>query len=317
MISNPIIPVWLMGIICVLFLVLKRWETAGFIRQIVIVVLLFLVNLRLMVGDSSVETVTIGADVLFVVDNTISMQAEDYNGNRRRMDAVREDCSYIMEQLAGASYSVVSFGNSVQTLLPYTIDKNNVMQALGSLKGQATYYAEGTSLNAVMEELGVILDRESNNKQLVFFISDGEITQEEQLKSYDALKVLVDGGAVLGYGTAKGGFMQAAAFSGSDEELEYVTYYDDNYEEQTALSVIDEENLKAIASDLGVEYVLMDKQSRIDRELAEIKDNMLSAPMQKEISSTKGYADIYHYFMIPLVLLLVYDFIALRRKSGV
>lgn len=314
MIINPIIPVWLMGIICVFFLFLKRKGTANYIRQVIIVILLFVINLRIMVGNSNTETVTVGVDVLFVVDNTISMFAEDYDGDGRRMDAVRADCDYIMEQFPGASYSVVSFGNVVQTMLPYTIDTNNVTQALGSLNGQASYYAVGTSLNDVMGELGKILDNSRENEQIVFFISDGEITNEEKLKSFADIKKFIDGGAVLGYGTTKGGPMKAASFSGSDEDLEYLTYYDDNFDKQTAISVIDEKNLKAIASDMGIGYIHMTKQSEIDDELTKIKENIDYTSMKKEVSSTDGYADIYYYFMIPLLGILIFDFIYYRRK---
>ena len=75
MITNPIIPVWLMGILCVFFLCLKRKGKFNYIRQILIVVLLFVINLRIMISDGEAETVMAGADVLFVVDNTISMLA--------------------------------------------------------------------------------------------------------------------------------------------------------------------------------------------------------------------------------------------------
>lgn len=37
-----------------------------------------------------------------------------------------------------------------------------------------------------------------------------------------------------------------------EEESEYLYYYDDNYDKQLAVSRIDEENLKSIASDLAL-----------------------------------------------------------------
>ena len=105
MIINPIIPIWLMGIICVVCLVFKRKGIFNYIRQIIIIVLLFVVNLRIMVPKDDATNITCDIDVLFVVDNTISMLAEDYDGDGRRMDAVKADCQYIMEQFSGASFS--------------------------------------------------------------------------------------------------------------------------------------------------------------------------------------------------------------------
>lgn len=316
MIINPILPVWLMGILCVVFLCFKRKGVFNFIRQICIVVLLFVVNLRIMVGDAESETVTTSADILFVVDNTISMFAEDYNGKERRMDAVREHCEYIVEQLPGAYYSVVSFENGVQSLTPYTNDASMTSQALQTLNGQGTLYAVGSSMNEVIEALPKLLDNGRDNYQVVFFISDGEITNGDELKKVSGLKNHVDTGAVLGYGTKEGGQMRAVSYIGSEDPPEYVTYYDGNFDEKRALSKIDESNLKSIAENLGVDYVHMTKTSDIDACLAKVRKGIESAPKVKSEDSTEGYADTYYLFVIPLLLLLLFDFIYYKRRGG-
>ena len=319
MIINPIIPVWLMGIICVFFLILKRKGIFNYIRQIIIVLLLFVINLRVMVGNGETSVVMTNVDILFVVDNTISMLAEDYEAygeNGRRIDAVRNDCQYIMEQFPGASYSVISFGNSVKKMLPYTIDQNIVVQALYSLNGQVTLYASGTSFNDVLETLPEFLDDGRENYKIVFFISDGEITNNEELKSFSKLKKYVDSGAVLGYGTTSGGPMLAGAYSG-DEDPEYLYFYDDDYEKRRAVSKIDEDNLKSIASDFGVKYIHMTDESKIDSTISSIKNELETISLEKELDSTEGYVDIYYYFVIPLVLLLIFDFIYYNRKGKV
>ena len=314
MIINPIIPVWLMGIVCVLFLFLKRKGTLNYIRQIVIVLLLFIINLRIMVGNGEASAVSANVDVLFVVDNTISMLAEDYNGNDRRIDAVKEDCRYIMEQFPGASFSVVSFGNSVRPMIPYTLDQNNVLQAIRSLNGQATLYATGTSLNDVLVSLEDTLDNTRDNYQIVFFISDGEITNEEKLKSFSGLSKYIDGGAVLGYGTADGGGMKVVPFTGSDDEPEYLYYNNEDYAKIKGVSKIDEDNLKSIASDMGIPYVHMTKQTKIDTEINTIQSQMRFSVQDSEMNSIDNYTDIYYFFVIPLVLLLIFDYIYYKRK---
>ena len=133
MIINPIIPIWAMAILCIFFLFQKRKGKANYIRQILIVILLFLINMRVMIRGDDVPMVTPKVDVMFVVDNTISMLAEDYNGDNRRMDAVKNDCKYIMEQFPGASFSVVTFGDSVQRMIPYTVDVNMAVETIGLL----------------------------------------------------------------------------------------------------------------------------------------------------------------------------------------
>ena len=71
---NPIIPIWLMAIICVGMLLLRRRGVWNYIRQILIVVLLFAMNLRIMVFSHDVEKRELNVDVLLVIDNSMSMR---------------------------------------------------------------------------------------------------------------------------------------------------------------------------------------------------------------------------------------------------
>lgn len=314
MIINPIIPIWLMAIICIVFLIFKRKGTFNYIRQILIVILLFVVNLRIMVAGGDGTNVSSNVDILFVIDNTISMLAEDYNGNGRRIDAVKEDCQYIMEQFQGASFSVVSFGNSVKRMTPYTIDYNMVEQAIDVLNGQTEYYATGTSLNDVMSQLSDILENERETYKIIFFISDGEVVNSEELKSYSGLSKYVDGGAVLGYGTASGGAMRAQKYAGDEEQPEYLYYYDEDYNHIKAVSKIDEKNLMQIASDLGVDYIHMTDKYQINTQIKKLQSAAAEQISYAENSSKDGYKETYYFFAIPLVLLLIFDFVYYKRK---
>ena len=301
-----------MAILCLFFLFLKRKGKANYIRQILIVMLLFLINMRIMVRGDDVPTVTPKVDVMFVVDNTISMLAEDYNGDGRRMDAVKDDCKYIIEQFPGASFSLITFGDSVQRMIPYTVDANMAVETIGLLQGQPRYHAKGTSLNEVMGKMKQQLDDDRENYKILFFISDGEITGSEDLKTYKGLSKYVDGGAVLGYGTEKGGPMKTVEYM--EEESEYLYYYDDNYDEKLAISKIDEGNLKSIASDFGIDYIHMTKQSEIDSTIKDLQAKVNNLEVTEDMQSKEGYADIYYLFVIPLLLLLIWDFIYYKKK---
>ena len=72
---DPIIPIWLMGILCVGMIFLKKRSRIAYVRQIIAIVLVFLINLRIMVPSDNVSsnTQTLDTYVLFVVDDTISM----------------------------------------------------------------------------------------------------------------------------------------------------------------------------------------------------------------------------------------------------
>ncbi len=315
MIVNPIIPIWLMGIICIVFLLLRRKGIFNYIRQIIIIILIFVINLRIMVPGGKVTTVAPEIDILFVCDNTISMLAEDYNGTEKRMDAVKKDCMYILEQFPGASVSIVTFDSAVELKVPYTVDTFIVEQTINSLNGEASFYANGSSLNMIMSQLENYLDRGRDTYQLVFFISDGEITKDgEKLKSYDNLKGYADNGAVLGYGTEQGGYMQTVEMSMTEEEPTYLYYYNDNFDKVKAVSKIDEDNLNSIAKDLQLDYIHMTKHSDIHDKIQEIKDNMGDVITTENQDSRSGYSETYYYFLIPLIVILVFDLIYYKRK---
>lgn len=314
MIINPIIPVWLMAIICVVCLIFKRKGAFNYIRQILIIILLFVVNLRIMIPGKDATNMTCDVDVLFVIDNTISMLAEDYNGNGRRIDAVKDDCAYIMEQFPGASFSVVTFGNSVKRMMPYTVDATMVLHSIDVLNGQTEYYANGTSLNEVMSQLDDIMENDRDTYKIIFFISDGEIVNSEKLKSYDELEDYVDAGAVLGYGTTKGGAMKVVKYAGDEDAPEYLYYYDDDFNSVKAISKIDEKNLQQIASDFDVNYVHMTKQSDIDSEIRKMQSEALEQASYSKNDSKGGSTETYYFFAIPLMLLLVFDYVYYKRK---
>ena len=214
-----------------------------------------------------VEQETLRCRVVFVVDDTISMLAEDYDGKNPRLDGAKADMAYIIDELDGAQFCVIDFNNDAQVLMPFTDDPDFTKAMIDNIYPMYYLYAFGTNLSVTKDTLEDVLENakdSSDDPVYVFFISDGEITDDYALKSFDDLEEYIDGGAIMGYGTKKGGVMH---------------YYDSLYDEtktlmderdypyQPAISCIDEDNLKKIAKDMGVSYVHMDRTSRIDSTL--------------------------------------------------
>lgn len=315
---HPIIPIWLMAILCVLMLVMKRKGVWNYIRQILIVALLFAINLRPMVFSFELEKEDLNVDVLFVFDNTMSMLAEDFDGENRRIDAAKEDCMYIMDKFEGARFGLISFGNRADLMSPYTDDKTNIIAALDSLQGETMYYASCTSLNLpfelMLKTLSNHYNRFEDRVQVVFFLSDGEITEKnEKLGSYARAEEFIVSGAVLGYGTEEGGYMKVRAYNDDYTEPDYMMTYSEDGDYGRAVSKIDEANLESIADDLGIAYCHMDNPDTI-RDLVDEISEELDDYSVEGISKTAGYVDTYYWFAIPLVALLVYDLIYYKRR---
>ena len=105
---NPIIPIWLMVIICIGLLAIKRKGIVPYIRQAIIVLLLFVINLRPMVISNEVKVMRqkLNCYCIIVIDDTLSMMAEDYDDGATRMEGVKQDVAYITEQLNGAKFCI-------------------------------------------------------------------------------------------------------------------------------------------------------------------------------------------------------------------
>lgn len=311
MIIDPIIPIWIMALICILLLIFISKSKKRAIRQIIIIILIFVINLRIKVTSANVETMATNMDVLFVIDNTLSMIAEDYNGTDRRLDAVKADCEYIIDELSGANFSIITFNNESAILTPFTKDQMMTKNAISTIKTMDNLYGKGTTLNNPYENMLAQLEKanekDSSRKTVVFYISDGEITAEDSsLDSFEDLKEYIDDGAVLGYGTESGGRMK---YDSESTDLYYVQDFTGDYAGD-AISKIDEENLNKLADDMGIDYIHMTDQSNIDDKLEKIKAETVS----DSENSSKSSVDIYYIFVIPLLGLLIYEFIWYKRN---
>lgn len=308
----PIIPIWTMLIICIVSIIYIIKNNIKNINQLIIIILLFLINLRVMIPSHNSQITANNLDVLFVIDNTISMNAEDARGNNTRLSAVKKDCQYIIKRLTGARFSIITFNNTAKIRIPYTKDLNITSEAIDIIEPIDELYAKGSSLNTpietIIESLKSSKEKE-NRTRILFFISDGEITDDSSLKSYNNIANFINNGAVLGYGTSDGGYMKAK--SRWDEKEEYIMYYL-NYKYDKAISKIDENNLKSIANDIKIDYINMEKQNNIENKIKEI-ENLVYKEIESSDKST--YDDTYYFLIIPLLTFIMLEFDKFRRNN--
>ena len=342
MIVNPIIPIWLMTIICIILVLLisnkhKRKDKVkenskipiydkkikkyniNTIIKLISISLLFVINLRIMIPNGEKSVINSDLNVIFVIDKSVSMKALDYDGNKERLEGVINDCCYIVDELSGCKFSIITFGDTAQKLIPFTTDSDMVQAELKAINVEDDFYANGTSINLVNSELEKTLKKENerhngNSKFVMFFITDGEITKEgEKLESFSNIKQYISNGAVLGYGTTTGGKMVSSAYEDSvDSDYRYLYYYDESYNRVTAISKIDENNLKQIATDIGIDYIQMNKTSNVNYKINDIKQQINESLSNED--KVKSYNDIYYLFAIPLGIILIIKFIVIKRK---
>lgn len=266
---HPIWPVWALALVilplvagCVVMLVRSPRRRGAWLRRAGIAVAIAAIAIGPSTTDTQATTVQSNVAVFFVVDRTGSMAAEDWNEGQPRLDGVRHDVDAIVDAFPGARYSIIAWDSQATRQLPLTTDARAVRAWTETLRQEITAYSSGSQLDRPYDALARALvgaaERTPEDIRLVYFLSDGENTDgddssaDAQLRSYADLAPLVDGGAVLGYGTPEGGRMKT--YDGVTPAAD-AGYIQDPATGTDAISIIDEVTLRTIADELTLPYV--------------------------------------------------------------
>ena len=221
-------------------------------RRTAMVVLLLIAALRPAIPGDDVRVDASAVDVYLVVDTTSSVMARDYGDARPRLEGVRADIKALTTQLTGARFALVTFDIDTTVRLPLTSDGAAVSAAADTLRPETSVWSRGSSVSIARDQLRTALERgrdaHPERARLVFYFGDGEQTTAQDPRPFEIASQLINGGAVLGYGTAAGGRMAITAAFETGDIVDPSTG-------QPAISVIDEEQLAAIANQLGVPYL--------------------------------------------------------------
>lgn len=268
---NPIFPWWLVLIIALAVIGFVIWQLIAAPKgargrswaiRLFVAVLVMLACFRPGIGSQQAAVVERALDVYFVVDTGASIVAEDWKGNKPRLDGVKQDIRALSEAHAGARFSVITFDSSVVQRLPLTSDTSALENLIETLRPEITKYSKGSSIGSASNLLREVLERThsatSGRAQVVYYFGDGEQTSGKTPESFSDCQQYVHGGAVFGYGTTEGGPMKETKDAFSTEEPGYIYY-----QGEPARSVIDEDNLRNVATQLGVNYSHRDSGSSV------------------------------------------------------
>lgn len=313
---EPLMPLWAtiplftaMLALCAVLLIRRPRQRIAWLRRLLMVVLLLAVALRPVTPLDSEQTQRMNANVFFVVDRTGSMNAEDYADGQPRLEGVKADMTRIMGMTEGSRYSILAFDSTATQQLPLTTDAGAARSWIDTLTTEPTAYSQGSNvdrpLESLMGQLAATRKEDPDSQILVYLFTDGENTDDRDSESFSPIAGYTDGGGVLGYGTAEGGPMKV---EGGDADGEYIT----DSSGAKGISKIDEEQLQAIADQMGVPYL-----HREDPE-AEIEGTMegitLSPVPMESARDVASFEDWYWVASIPLAALLIWELGAMTYR---
>lgn len=256
---QPLLPIWLLVVIflpltllSLIFMFKKNTSFGAWLRRLLMVAVLLIIALRPITYEDSVENNRLNANIIFVVDRTGSMNAEDFLDGQTRLSAVKSDMRNILQMVQGARFGIVAFDSMAASELPLTTDTTAVESWIDTLKTEYTSHSAGSNLNRVLrpleEYLEKVKNRDPDGHYFVYLFSDGENTDDEYTLSFEFFREKIAGGAILGYGTQAGGPMKA---QGGEHAGEYIQ----DPSGGNGLSKINEENLKQIAEEMELTYI--------------------------------------------------------------
>ena len=322
LIFKPIVPITIMSIFTFIMLVIVLINRKHIINRILILALVFLISQRPMIMEEEDSVYSLNLDVIFVVDTTLSMLAEDVK-EETRIDLVKKICKDIVNTLPGSRFSIIAHHNAAFIKYPFSFDNAAILSVIDSIKIVEPNYSVGSSLSLPADYMKMLLNSSiiTTNKgmlkreKIVFFFGDGELNNTEKLQTdltkYDGMDKLIDNGAVIGIGTTEGGKIVAKGSFNTDKYTGGGKYIIDYSTQKPAISKLNEDNLKQVATKLGIDYFNYNS-GKLTNKLAQIKDISEQETRHQKI---KKENDIYYYFTFALMILLIYELYYYRRNE--
>ena len=246
-----------------------------------------------------------GVDIVFAVDVSKSMLAEDVAPNR--LDKAKQLVTQIINNLVSDRVGIIAYAGKAYPQLPITTDYAAAKMFLQSMNTDMLS-SQGTAINEAIILATTFFDDEEQTNRILIIISDGEdhsnvATDAAEEAAAEGIRIFT-----IGVGDVKGGPIPIKNQNG------IVLSYKKDTEGETVITRLDEETLKNIAKNANGAYINGKNTSDV---VAEIKDVL--SKMDKKEFEAKQFADFkdqFQWFLAAGIILLFLDVFFLERKTA-
>ncbi|WP_036157403.1 VWA domain-containing protein [Maribacter forsetii] len=246
-----------------------------------------------------------GVDIVFAVDVSKSMLAEDIAPNR--IEKAKRLVSEIINQLASDRIGIIAYAGQAYPQLPITTDYGAAKMFLQGMNTDMLT-SQGTAIDQAIELATTYYDDVEQTNRVLFIISDGEDHSEGS--TLDAVEDAVDEGIIIytiGVGKEKGAPIPIKR-NGILESLKK------DSQGETVITRLNESVLADIASEGNGEYI---DGSNTDTAVEYIKEELLKMDKKEfEAKQFAEYKDQFQWFIGGALLLLFLDIFILDRKTS-
>jgi len=281
----------------------KSKTTAKFIISLIIFALLIFSLANLQIGeklDKQAQSETI--DLILAIDISHSMLAEDVKPNR--IERAKFIAMKLTEEVRYAKTGIVLFAGDAYIHMPITSDPGAVKMFINSISTDLISL-QGTAIGQAIQVATDAFNRTEARNKAVVLISDGENFEDDAVQATAIAaenKIVIH---AISIGTTEGGPIPLK------EKGKIVSFKRDS-ENNTVITKPDFELLSQVASKTGGISV---DGNQPGFAVAAISDELKK--LEREQGESMQFADwdsLYYLFAIPVLILLILDFLIIERK---
>ena len=274
----------------------------GVLLLVLACIIIALVNPKM---GTKMETVKRqGIDIVFAVDISKSMLAEDVAPNR--LEKTKQIVSQIINQLGNDRVGIVGYAGSAYPVLPMTTDYSIAKMYLQSMNTNMVS-SQGTAFNDAIQLAVDFFDVKDTSK-LIVLISDGE---DHGDGVDDAVEKAKEKGVriiTIGVGTEKGGPIPLRDDKGT------IASYKKDQEGQTVITKLYPEVLKKIADNTKSKYIVGTTTKDVVEEIKKSLDKIEKSEFESQ--QIADFESQYQWFLALGFLLLLVDVFLLEKKTA-
>ncbi|QCX37103.1 VWA domain-containing protein [Aureibaculum algae] len=244
-----------------------------------------------------------GVDVVFALDVSKSMLAEDVAPNR--LEKAKQIISRIIDKLGSDRVGIIIYAGNAYPLLPITTDQAAAKMFLQNADPDMVS-SQGTAINEALKLGKIYFDDDEQTNRYLFLISDGE--DHDENVSYIADEATKEGIKIftIGVGNADGGPIPIKR-NGT-----LVGYKKDRAGE-VVITRMNDQTLKKIATDGDGEYLYGDNTTKT---VDYINDLLLKADKKEfETKQFSDFKDQFQWFIGLGILFLIFDALMFNKKT--
>ena len=245
-----------------------------------------------------------GVDIVFAVDVSKSMLAEDIAPNR--LDKSKQLVTQIINSLASDRVGIIAYAGKAFPQLPITTDYASAKMFLQNMNTDMLS-SQGTAISEAIQLAKTYYDNEEQSNRVLIIISDGEDHDGEAIDiaeeaAEQGIRILT-----IGVGDLKGGPIPL-------KRNGVILNYKKDKNGETVITRLNETTLKDIAAEANGVYINGSNTNEVVNTIKEELDKM--DKQEFESKQIADFKDQFQWFLALGILLLFIDIFFLERKTA-